>query len=76
MVALILDLLAVPHEAIVRDYALTAQALPDVLPMLGLNLRPGMPPALLEAPESAMRTFLAALTDCAAARSGSCSPTA
>ncbi|MEO3872334.1 tyrosine-protein phosphatase [Nonomuraea sp. B12E4] len=53
--------LGVEHEAIVRDYALTAKALPDVLTMLGLTVVPGMPPMLLEAPESAMRTFLAAL---------------
>jgi hypothetical protein len=29
---------------------------------LGIALPPGMPPALLEAPESAMHTFLAALS--------------
>ncbi|SDG91805.1 tyrosine-protein phosphatase [Nonomuraea jiangxiensis] len=61
VVALILDLLGVDHEAIVRDYALTAKELPDVLAMLDLMASPGMPPTLLEAPESAMRTFLAAL---------------
>jgi protein-tyrosine phosphatase len=61
VVALILDLLGVDHEAIVRDYALTAKALPDVLLMLDITLPPGAPPVLLEAPESAMRTFLAAL---------------
>ncbi|WP_433439637.1 tyrosine-protein phosphatase [Nonomuraea sp. CA-141351] len=61
VVALILDLLGVDHEAIVRDYALTAKALPDVMLMLGTTLPPGVPSALLEAPESAMRTFLAAL---------------
>ncbi|WP_188194390.1 tyrosine-protein phosphatase [Nonomuraea sp. SYSU D8015] len=61
VVALILDLLGVDHEAIVRDYALTAKALPDLLLMLDITLPPGTPPALLEAPESAMRTFLAAL---------------
>ncbi|MEV4368988.1 tyrosine-protein phosphatase [Nonomuraea sp. NPDC049637] len=70
VVALILDLLGVDHEAIVRDYALTARALPDVLAMLGLSgtagasgASGGIPAALLDAPESAMRTFLAALDD-------------
>ncbi|MFC7588736.1 tyrosine-protein phosphatase [Nonomuraea antimicrobica] len=58
VVALILDLLGVEHEAIVRDYALTAKALPDVLLMLGAALSDDLPPALMEAPESAMRTFL------------------
>ncbi|MFC4115799.1 tyrosine-protein phosphatase [Nonomuraea zeae] len=61
VVALILDLLGVEHEAIVRDYALTAKALPGLLRMLELSLPAGTPSALLEAPESAMRTFLAAL---------------
>ncbi|MFC4016202.1 tyrosine-protein phosphatase [Nonomuraea purpurea] len=61
VVALILDLLGVEHEAIVRDYALTAKALPEVLPMLGLAGAGNVPAALLEAPEGAMRTFLAAL---------------
>ncbi|MFI7462600.1 tyrosine-protein phosphatase [Nonomuraea sp. NPDC049646] len=67
VVALVLDLLGVDHEAIVRDYALTARALPDVLAMLGLSSASGtaggVPAALLDAPESAMRTFLAALDD-------------
>ncbi|MFG1702327.1 tyrosine-protein phosphatase [Nonomuraea sp. M3C6] len=63
VVALILDLLGVDHEAIVRDYALTAKALPDVLLMLDMTLPSGLPSALLEAPESAMRTFLAALAE-------------
>ncbi|MEU1389493.1 MULTISPECIES: tyrosine-protein phosphatase [unclassified Nonomuraea] len=67
VVALILDLLGVDHEAIVRDYALTARALPQVLAMLGLSETPGasggVPAALLDAPESAMRTFLATLDE-------------
>ncbi|MGI5282903.1 tyrosine-protein phosphatase [Nonomuraea polychroma] len=62
VIALILDLVGVDHEAIVRDYALTAKALPDMLLTLGIELPPGAPPALLEAPESAMRTLLAALS--------------
>ncbi|WP_211370613.1 tyrosine-protein phosphatase [Nonomuraea turkmeniaca] len=62
VIALILDLVGVDHEAIVRDYALTAKALPDLMLTLGIALPPGLPPALLEAPESAMRTFLAALS--------------
>ncbi|MDX3104855.1 tyrosine-protein phosphatase [Nonomuraea angiospora] len=61
VVALILDLLGVEHEAIVRDYALTAKALPDVMLMLEMTPSRDAPAALLEAPESAMRTFLAAL---------------
>ncbi|GGT13018.1 tyrosine-protein phosphatase [Nonomuraea spiralis] len=66
VVALILDLLDVDHEAIVRDYALTAPALPDILLMLGLSGPDGpaaVPGALLDAPESAMRTFLATLDE-------------
>ncbi|RSN12938.1 hypothetical protein DMB42_12250 [Nonomuraea sp. WAC 01424] len=66
VVALILDLLDVDHEAIVRDYALTAPALPDILLMLGLSGADGpaaVPGALLDAPESAMRTFLATLDE-------------
>ncbi|MBE1591284.1 tyrosine-protein phosphatase [Nonomuraea angiospora] len=61
VVALILDLLGVEHEAIVRAYALTAKALPDVMLMLEMTPSWDAPAALPEAPESAMRTFLAAL---------------
>ncbi|MGW4797115.1 tyrosine-protein phosphatase [Nonomuraea sp. NPDC004297] len=59
VVALILDLLGVDHEAIVRDYALTAKELPEVLVTLALPA--GTPAALLDAPESAIRTLLAAV---------------
>ncbi|WP_214324061.1 tyrosine-protein phosphatase [Nonomuraea sediminis] len=61
VVALILDLLGVGHDAIVRDYALTADHLPAVLEMLAVREEVG--PALRQAPESAMRTLLAALEE-------------
>ncbi|WP_157250267.1 tyrosine-protein phosphatase [Nonomuraea typhae] len=63
VVALILDLVGADEETIVRDYALTQKDLPRILEMLEV---PGIPHALLEAPEEAMRTFLAEL----AARGG------
>ncbi|MER7207878.1 tyrosine-protein phosphatase [Streptosporangium sp. NPDC000239] len=99
VVALILDLVGVDHEAIVRDYAATVTHLPQIMTMLGLTTPPpaasplavpspaasplATPPpvalspvalspaasvsvagavsGLLDAPETAIRTFLTAL---------------
>ncbi|MEV8637357.1 tyrosine-protein phosphatase [Streptosporangium sp. NPDC051023] len=72
VVALILDLVGVDHEVIVRDYAATGEHLPRIMAMLGLGSGARAVPAhladvtgavsgLLDAPEAAMRTFLAAL---------------
>ncbi|MEV1175132.1 tyrosine-protein phosphatase, partial [Nonomuraea sp. NPDC049784] len=51
VVALILDLLGVDHDAIVRDYALTAKALPDIMLMLGTTLPSRRARAVQELPE-------------------------
>ncbi|MFC3983182.1 tyrosine-protein phosphatase [Streptosporangium jomthongense] len=74
VIALILDLVGVDHEAIVRDYAATVTHLPQIMTMLGLTTPPpvalspaasvsvaGAVSGLLDAPEAAIRTFLTAL---------------
>ncbi|MFD0888241.1 tyrosine-protein phosphatase, partial [Streptosporangium algeriense] len=50
VVALILDLVGVDHEAIVRDYAATVTHLPQIMTMLGLTASSPVSPALSPAP--------------------------
>lgn len=65
--ALLLELLGVPAEAIVADYARTSEALPQILAHLAerhpthsaaLNTRGSAPAPLMEAPAEAMTAFL------------------
>ena len=76
VVALVLDLVGVDHDAIVRDYTATADHLPQIIDMLARRapsaeaeerVRAAADAGLLDAPEGAIRTALEAL----AARGGS-----
>ncbi|MFI6815368.1 tyrosine-protein phosphatase [Nonomuraea sp. NPDC050328] len=65
VVALVLDLVGVEHEAIVADYLRTGEQLPQVLAALPTAEAPA---AFLEAPEEAIRAALAALREAGGAQ--------
>ncbi|MEU1879513.1 tyrosine-protein phosphatase [Streptosporangium sp. NPDC020072] len=54
VVALILDLVGVDHEAIVRDYAATVTHLPQIMTMLGLTTPPPAASPLTTPPPAAL----------------------